>query len=85
MCEEGHLYVNWKAFRVKEFVIVMRCHKCLAYGHMMKECSEKERLCQKCGQSGHIMKECKRESACRNCKIRGDRCDHSVLSEECPE
>ncbi|KMQ94800.1 golgin subfamily a member 4-like protein [Lasius niger] len=86
VCEEGRLYVNWKAFRVKEFVNVMRCHKCFAYGHMMRECDEKEQLCQKCGQSGHIMKECKRERecVCRNCKLRGSKCDHSVLS-ECPE
>ncbi|CAL1672364.1 unnamed protein product [Lasius platythorax] len=85
VCEEGRLYVNWKAFKVKEFVNVMRCHTCFAYGHMMRECGEKERLCQKCGQNGHIMKDCKRECVCRNCKLRGSKCDHSVLSEECPE
>ncbi|KMQ93191.1 golgin subfamily a member 4-like protein [Lasius niger] len=79
VCEEGRLYVNWKAFRVKEFVNVMRCHKFFAYGHMMRKCGEKERLCQKCGQSRHIIKECKRESVCRNCKLRGRECDYSVL------
>lgn len=31
------------------------------------------------------MKNCKRGSICRNCEIHGDKCDHSVLSNMCPE
>lgn len=61
------------------------CHKCYAYGHMMRECAEKERLCQRCGMSGHMVKDCKKECVCRNCKIRGNKCDHSVLSDKCPK
>lgn len=85
LCNEGRVFVCWKAFRVKEFVNVLRCHRCYAYGHMMREYVEKERLCQKCGLSGHMMKDCKKEYACRNCKVRGCKYDHSVLSDECPE
>jgi len=85
LCGDGRVFVHWKAFRVKEFHNVLRCHKCFAFGHMMKQCSEKERLCQKCGCAGHIMRECKKKSECRNCRIKGCKCDHSVLSEVCPE
>lgn len=42
--EEGRLYINWRAFKFKEFVSVLRCHKCYAFGHMMRECEMKERL-----------------------------------------
>jgi len=85
VCTEGRVFVGWKAFRVKEFVNVLRCRRCYAYGHMMRECMEKERLCQKCGMSGHMVRECKNIFACRNCKVKESKCDHSVLSEECPE
>lgn len=85
VCNEGRVFVNWSAFRIREFVNVLRCHKCYALGHMMRECSEKERLCQRCGQGGHMMKECRKDRVCRNCKMRGNKCDHSILSDVCPE
>lgn len=82
---EDRLYINWRAFKFKEFVSVLRCHKCYAFGHMMRECGMKERLCQKCCEEGHLMRDCKKESVCRNCKVKGSRCDHSILSDVCPE
>lgn len=84
VCKAGRVFVGWSAFRMKEFTSVLRCYKCFAFGHMMRECAEKERLCQKCGESGHQMKECKKECVCRNCKIRGGEWSHSVMSVECP-
>lgn len=52
---------------------------------MMREYNEKERLCQKCGQSGHIMMESRKDCVCKKCKIPGNKCDHPVLSDACPE
>lgn len=83
--KEGRLYINWRAFRFKDFVSVLRCHKCYAFGHMMRECGMKERLCQKCCEEGHLMRDCKKETVCRNCKMKGSKCDHSILSDVCPE
>lgn len=83
--QEGRLFVNWYAFRVKEFINVLRWLKCYAYGHIMRECGVKERLCQRCCGSGHLIKDCKKESMCGNCKARGKKCDHSVMSNKCPE
>ena len=85
LLREGRVYVRWRACKVREFVNVMRCHMCLAFGHMMRECTMKERLCENCGESGHLKDKCKSVSVCRNCKLRGKKCDHSVLSAECPE
>ncbi|CAK9834361.1 Uncharacterized 50 kDa protein in type I retrotransposable element R1DM [Anthophora retusa] len=85
LVEEGRVYVKWRSCKVKDYVNVLRCYKCYAYGHMMRECSMKDRLCQQCGESGHLKNECKKERACRNCKMKGSKHDHSVMSEECPE
>lgn len=38
---EGRVFIKWNAFRVKEFVNVLRCHECFAFGHMMRECERK--------------------------------------------
>ncbi|CAK9816194.1 Uncharacterized 50 kDa protein in type I retrotransposable element R1DM [Anthophora plagiata] len=85
LMDEGRVYVKWRACKVKDYVNVLRCHKCYAFGHMMRECSVKDRLCQQCGESGHLRSECKKERMCRNCKLKGAKCDHSVMSDECPE
>ncbi|CAK9834510.1 Uncharacterized 50 kDa protein in type I retrotransposable element R1DM [Anthophora retusa] len=85
LVEEGRVYVKWRACKVKDYVNVLRCYKCYAFGHMMRECSVKDRLCQQCGESGHLRNDCKKERMCRNCKMKGSKCDHSVMSVECPE
>ena len=52
---------------------------------MMREYSVEGRLCQRCGESGHLKEMCRSVCVCRNCKIKGKRCDQSVLSTDCPE
>lgn len=85
LMNEGRLYVQWRACKLREFVNVLRCHKCCAFGHMAKECKEKDSVCQKCGETGHLKSACKKSECCRNCKIKANKCDHSVTSLECPE
>ena len=51
LVREGRVYVKWRACKVRESVNVLRCHKCFAFGHMMKECSVEGRLCERCGES----------------------------------
>ena len=85
LVREGRVYVKWRACKVKEFVNVLRCHKCFAFGHMMRECNVENWLCQKCGDTGHLKDKCKNAYVCRNCKLRRKKGDHSVLSVECPE
>ena len=37
LVREGRVYVMWRAFKDKEFVNVLRCHKCFAFGHRCGE------------------------------------------------
>lgn len=85
LMNEERVYVKWRACKVREFVNVMRCYKCFAFGHMMRECSVKERLCEKCGESGHLKDKCRSACVCRNCKMKGRDANHSVLSCDCPD
>ena len=48
LLNEGRVYVKWRSCKVRDFVNVLRCHRCFAFGHMMRECSVKERLCERC-------------------------------------
>ena len=85
LVREWRVSVKSRACKVKEFVNVLRCHKCFAFGHMMRQCKVKNRLCEKCGDTGHLKDNGKNASVCRNCRLSGKKSDHSVLSVECPE
>ena len=79
LINEGRVYVKWRSCKVHDFVNVLRCHRCFAFGHMMREFGIKERLCERCGESGHLCDWCKNACICRNCKLRGKKSDHSVM------
>lgn len=85
LSERMRIFIEWGAHRVRHYINVLRCYKCLVFGHTLRECSSKERLCHRCGEEGHLAKDCKSESKCRNCRIRGREHSHSVMSAECPE
>ena len=85
LMNQRRVYVKWKVCKVRDFVSVMRCRRCLAFGHTTRECALKERLCEKCGENGHLKEKCRNVCRCRNCKLRGRKSDHSVMSRECPE
>jgi hypothetical protein len=61
-----------------------KCNKCLAKGHLTRNCTEEIR-CRNCNESGHIAKECK--EPCNNCKKVGhnsDRCKMKVTWQQRP-
>lgn len=60
MMNVGRLYVKLRCCRVKEWVNVLRCCKCFAYEHMIRECPIMKRLCQKHEESGHLRESCKK-------------------------
>ncbi|XP_016845054.1 zinc finger protein GIS2-like [Nasonia vitripennis] len=62
---------------------VVRCHKCLGFGHRRDQCNGADRLtlCYKCRGPDHRMAECQMEPSCFLCKEDGmskEDCKHVV-------
>lgn len=55
--------------RIRRRVEVLRCYRCLAYGHRKEYCSGEDRskCCYKCGSSDHRKRECANEERCFLC------------------
>lgn len=81
---QERVYVGLRCLKVRKYEKVMRCYNCCGYGHMKRDCV-REKVCRKWCESGHEERECQNRVACGMCKVNKlDKCDHSVLSEECP-
>lgn len=75
--------LGWTMCRVKEKIDPDFCVKCKRYGHLIKNCKEKEtslRRCLKCGKSDHLTAECEGAEACYVCSVAG----HRANSMKCP-
>lgn len=76
---------NFTRYRIVEYVNIIRCFRCQAYGHMSGNCSS-EQKCPICS-GDHRLSECKSvEERCANCYFAasGDPCDHRADSSSCP-
>lgn len=78
----GKIEIGWSRCTVRYRATVVRCFRCLEFGHRSSECSGVERrdVCLKCGIKGHKAKECVNESFCFVCKREGHRTDQT----KCP-
>lgn len=76
---QGRIEVGWNMCRVRERVNILRCFKCLNFGHRATECAgeDKSDSCLKCGKTGHRAKECKNEAFCTTCGLSGHRADQT--------
>ncbi|KAK9687557.1 hypothetical protein QE152_g36182 [Popillia japonica] len=72
LIKDGKIKIGWINCRVRERVVVMRCYKCLEFGHLTKECKGPDRsnLCINCHQPGHKIKDCKATHFCPACQAR---------------
>lgn len=69
LLSDKHVYVNYYACRVSDYVKVLQCFKCLAFGHFAKNCKSTP-LCGHCAKP-HETKECtkrKESPVCGNCR-----------------
>lgn len=85
----GKVYLQWRIYKIKEYVNVTRCFKCHRFGHIARVCSEQEQICETCGNKGHIKKDCTKKDSqqCINC-VRVKRKEfnkHDTRSKDCPE
>lgn len=88
LVNKGKIFMQWRTHRVSNYVNVVRCFKCQAYGHMAKSCSSANSHCETCGSTDHLKLECdkKDKPKCINC-CRSKRKEmwHNVRSKDCPE
>lgn len=87
LIDRGRIYLQWRTYRIKEYLNITRCFKCHGFGHISKVCRNPEQLCETCGDKNHVKKDCKKKDfQCINCtRNRRKELNHSVRSIECPE
>jgi hypothetical protein len=88
------LFIEWNSCSYEDFLPIIRCFKCNAFGHMQNKCTQSDNSCGHCGQN-HKTIECKvkdrNQYFCLNCdkfnrkKNQKQKYDtnHSSLSPEC--
>lgn len=77
--------VNLERYRVVEFVQILRCFRCQAFGYVASKCSDDQK-CVKCAGT-HGLKDCSvTVESCTNCIRKDDDCDsaHRADSVDCP-
>lgn len=89
LCKEGRVYVGWSRCPVHNHTRVMRCYRCLGFGHTQRNCSQKEDTCGHCAEKGHRAALCEKKKSgaspvCANCKQDGKRSQHDTMSTDCP-
>lgn len=57
LLDRGRIYLQWRTYRVKEYVSITRCFKCQGYWHIAKECKNEVQLCENCGDKNHLKKD----------------------------
>jgi len=88
LLKEKHVFVNFSACRISDYINVLQCFKCLAFGHLARHCKFSA-LCGHCA-GDHEMMECQlrnESSICGNCKrwAPQEERTHSALdSKKCP-
>ena len=89
LMDQKRIFIGWDSCRVVQHFGIMRCFRCCAFGHRMKDCKEQIFTCGRCASSHHH-RDCKSDVLkCTNCiKINSERnlninVDHSALSNEC--
>jgi len=69
LLKTGKLKVGWVICRVRRRTPLVRCFRCLDYGHHARDCKGTDRanMCYKCGQVGHLAATCNNEPHCAIC------------------
>lgn len=73
LLKQRHIKVGWVSCRMRLRTVVQRCHRCLSYGHLARNCRgpNRAKLCGKCCKEGHVAKDCKAPMNCFLCAEKG--------------
>lgn len=82
LIKKGRIKIGWTLCHIRPRVNLVRCYRCLLYGHYKSECQgeDKKDVCFKCRKSDHRAKDCSGASYCLACKVDGHRADQT----KCP-
>lgn len=60
LCMLGRLRVGLVYARVRPTELPQRCFKCLAFGHVLRDClgTDRSNCCRRCGGVGHLRQGC---------------------------
>lgn len=78
LVRRGKIKIGWGYCRLRYRVNVVRCYRCLEFGHHASTCTgpDKSDICVKCGAQGHKAKDCnERKTFCTSCSKEGHRSD----------
>ena len=90
LLEAGSFLAGFSSQQISDHVSVLRCAKCLGFGHHMTTCTVPQLVCSHCAQSGHTREECSERDVpakCVNCirfKEPLTQAPHGGTSTECP-
>lgn len=67
------LRIGWAPCTIKIRIPMVRCTRCLDFGHRKRTCTgpDREATCLNCWETGHAKKDCSAEAQCGLCKEEG--------------
>ena len=71
LIKNGRVRIGWVNARVRERITVLRCFRCLRFGHTSANCTQENsqvKLCFLCGSKAYLAAECQNERKCIQCK-----------------
>lgn len=79
LAKSGRIKIGWVQCRIRKMINLVRCYKCLQFGHRTEECKgeDNSNRCLKYGKTGHLVKECQNLPHCTACKLDGHRADQT--------
>lgn len=88
LLECGRVRIGWVFSRVREPQRLVRCYRCLEFGHISRNCTgpeDRSKICWKCGGEGHKAIECQGSPCCLICKTSSpSQANHATGGKGCP-